>query len=47
MYEMESDACRMTVCDLEKNSGQSLMHYKLHTDRARSERSVLSLDAVV
>lgn len=37
----------LTVCDLKKNSGQSLIHCKVHTDRARSEKSVLSLDTMI
>lgn len=37
----------LTVCDPKENSGWSLMHCTLHTDRARPERSVLSLDTVV
>lgn len=30
----------LTIFDLEKNNGQSLIHYELHIDRTKSERSV-------
>lgn len=38
----------LTIFDLEKNSGQSLIHYELHIDRTKSEVwTVLSIDTVV